>query len=160
MRQLFTTQVKSVSFLLILQHKLPQYSFSFSSLLQLCGSALVSALPPSTFPPHHHRHPAHNRHNTMQWSQLDPSHDKLASFPGIPSTNETYCKRPKTGQDLGTKLMTSYKLTVKTSHFSEHAGTGFCRIFATCYNLDFQIWKVFQPALVSVINFHIWKSRL
>ena len=38
--------------------------------------------------------------------------------------------------------------------------TGFCRILATCYNLDFQIWKLFQPALVSVINFHIWKSRL
>ena len=38
--------------------------------------------------------------------------------------------------------------------------TGFCRILATHYNLDFQIWKLFQPALVSVINFHIWKSRL
>ena len=31
--------------------------------------------------------------------------------------------------------------------------TGFCP--ATCYNLDFQIWKLFQPALISVINFHI-----
>ena len=40
------------------------------------------------------------------------------------------------------------------------SGTGICRILATCYNLDFQIWKLFQPALVSVINFHIWKSRL
>ena len=35
--------------------------------------------------------------------------------------------------------------------------TGFCRILATHHNLDFQIWKLFQPALVSVINFHIWK---
>ena len=34
------------------------------------------------------------------------------------------------------------------------------RILATHYNLDFQIWKLFQSALVNVISFHIWKSML
>ena len=47
-----------------------------------------------------------------------------------------------------------------TVHLLVEESTGFCRILATHYNLDFQIWKLFQPALVSVINFHIWKSRL
>ena len=46
------------------------------------------------------------------------------------------------------------------SHVCMVYDTGFCRTLATCYNLDFQIWKLFQPALVSVINFQIWKSRL
>ena len=66
MRQLqHKLRIKSVSFLPIWQHKLPQYSFSFCSLLQLCGPALVSALPPSAFPPHHCWHPAHKSKKTQ-----------------------------------------------------------------------------------------------
>ena len=55
-------------------------------------------------------------------------------------------------------LQTAVQLSESSCMCTGH--TGFCRIFATHYNLDFQMWKLFQPTLVSVINFHIWKSRL
>ena len=120
MRQLqHKLRVKSVCFLPIRQHKLPQYSFSFCSLLQLCGPALVSALPPSAFPPHHCWHPAHKskktQHNAVESTR--PSTWQASLVPRLSPCEWTYCKRPKAGWDLVTRLITN-ELSVKAIHTS------------------------------------------